>query len=83
MRLSALTGSVLILAACAPGEPPPAPAGSVEVGGTTYPVVSLANGSWRAYVDGAAVTCAQPSKTACYWSVRHHLQAQELLDDLG
>ena len=57
--------------------------GAVEVNGITYPLVSLANGTWRAYVDGTPVICSKPSETACYWSVRNYLQSRELLDDLG
>lgn len=72
-----------LLAACVNAGPAAKPMGSVAVFTESYPVELLADGSWRARVNGVFVRCARPDKTGCYWSVRHHLQAQELLDDLG
>ncbi|MCB2126988.1 MAG: hypothetical protein H6897_09110 [Rhodobacteraceae bacterium] len=75
--------AALLLAACVTAGPAATPVGSVKVLTESYPVEALANGTWRARVNGAVVPCAKPDATACYWSVRHHLLAQELLDDLG
>lgn len=82
-RAACLAVTALSVAACAPAGPDPTPAGSVEVLGRSYPLEQLANGTWRARVDGAVVVCARPAAEACYWSVRHHLLAKELLDDFG
>ncbi|KAB2879707.1 MAG: hypothetical protein F9K34_17140 [Albidovulum sp.] len=75
--------AALLLAACVNAGPVVMPVGTVTVLTEAYPVEALADGSWRARVNGAVVPCARPDLTACYWSVRHHLQARELLDDLG
>jgi hypothetical protein len=83
MRPSPAAIAALALAACVSAGPAPTPAGSVEFLGETYPLEVLANGTWRARVDGTVVICARPYPTACYWSVRHYLVARELLDDLG
>lgn len=79
-----LTAPVLLaLAACISTGPAPVPAGSVEVDGQSYPLEVLANGTWRAKVDGTVVICASPDATACYWSVRHYFESQDLPDVPG
>mgnify|MGYP001159216131 CR=1 FL=1 len=83
MRLFVAVFAALLPAACVNAGPTATPVGSVQFLTGTYPVESLPNGTWRARVNGAVVICARPNPTACYWSVRHHLLAQELLDDLG
>lgn len=83
MRLPLLFLPFLALGACVTAGPAPAPAGSVEVNGQSYPLETLADGTWRAKVDGTVVTCAKPDATACYWSVRHYFEGQDALEDLG
>lgn len=82
-RAARFAVTALALAACVPAGPGPVPVGSVQVLGRDYPLEQLANGTWRARVDGAVVVCSRPAAEACYWSVRHHLLAKELLDDFG
>ncbi len=76
---------VTVLAACSdPGSTPaPSPLGDVQVGVDIYPIEALDSGTWRVKVDGKPVICSRPTQDACYWSVRHYLTAQSLLDDLG
>lgn len=83
MHRSALVS--LLLAACAApvSAPAPSPLGDVQIGTDIYPIEATDAGTWRVKVDGRPVVCAKPTQEACYWSVRHHLTAQELLDDLG
>ena len=76
-------GALVLLAACVQTGPSVSPVGTVEYNRTTYALEALPDGTWRTKVDGAVVLCARPTKEACLWSVRHHLTAQELLDDLG
>ena len=72
----------LPLSACVTA-PAPEPAGSVTINSQTYPLEALSDGTWRVRIDGKPVVCAHPTVEACTWSARHHLTAQELLDDLG
>ncbi|WP_347312932.1 hypothetical protein [Defluviimonas sp. SAOS-178_SWC] len=73
------------LAACTAPVPSPTtpPIDEIKIGPETYPIEAGDSGIWRIKIDGHPVTCAQPTRDACYWSARHYLTAQELLDDLG
>ncbi|GAB4383458.1 hypothetical protein [Albidovulum sp.] len=74
---------LVLLAACAVPGPAPKQVGSVSLLGQTYPVEEAAPGRWWVRVDGQIVRCSAPDLEACRWSVRHHLDALSLLDDLG
>lgn len=85
MHRAVALAALLALAGCAApvAAPAPSPLGDVQIGTDIYPIEATADGIWRVKVDGRPVTCSKPTQEACYWSVRHHLTAQELLDDLG
>ncbi len=84
-RLPALIALPVVLAACV-GTPPvskSSPHGEVSFAGQSWPIEAQPNGNWRVLVGGHVVHCAKPEQQACYWSVRHYLTSQEVLDDLG
>jgi hypothetical protein len=72
---------LIALAACV--QPAPEPLGEVHVGADTYPITANAAGTWRVRIDGRSILCPKPTEEACFWSTRHYLTSQELLDDLG
>lgn len=82
MRSPALFAA-LVLSACAATAPAPVPQGEVTIGTDRWPIEALDATTWRVRVDGHPVPCAKPTAEACYWSARHHIEAQEMLDDLG
>lgn len=72
--------AAMLLSACAAAGPQPVPQGEVTVGADSFPIEALDAATWRVRVDGRPVPCAKPTAEACYWSARHHLEAQEVLD---
>ena len=75
--------AAILLSACSTAGPAPVPQGEVAIGPDRWPVEALATGVWRVRVDGRPVVCAKPTAEACYWSVRPHLEAQQLPDIPG
>lgn len=71
----------VFLAACAPA--PPAPVAVLDHDGATYEISAGADGQWSVRVDGTRILCATATRESCSWAVRHHLNAQDALDDLG
>ena len=69
-----------VLSGCAPGLPEPT-VGTVSFAGQTYLIHQAGNG-WQVQTDGTPVTCRKATEEDCYWSLRHWLNAQDLLDDL-
>ncbi|MCV2871449.1 hypothetical protein OEZ71_03980 [Defluviimonas sp. WL0050] len=81
MPRSAALAALFTLAACV--QPAPAPLGEFRIGAETYRITENAAGTWRVLVDGRSVICSKPTEEACYWSVRHYLTSQEVLNDYG
>ncbi len=72
--------AAVLLSACTAAGPPPVPQGEVTLGADRWPIEALDAATWRVRVDGYPVRCAKPTAEACYWSARHHIEAQEMLD---
>ncbi|MGB7261967.1 MAG: hypothetical protein WBC68_07835 [Albidovulum sp.] len=78
---------IALISACtaAPPEPGLPALGEVHIGATAYPIIALdsAETKWAVDVDGRRVFCSKPEHEACFWSVRNHLVAMDLQDDLS
>ncbi len=81
-RTAALFPIPLLLSACIAASPDREPVGKIEFAGQTY-VLDQAPQGWQIRMPEGPVPCRAATERDCYWSLRAHLAAQAISDELG